>query len=102
MTKEQAIEKIKWSTHINELTKNINGSNTSINVEVLKTVLSMLEEQDKIISLMLEKFADIDFDDMCLDCECCVGNGCIKEERDLYENCIKQYFENKAKELLNK
>lgn len=102
MTKEQAIEKIKWSIHINELTKDINGSNTSINVEVLKTVLSMLEEKDKIISLMLEKFADIDFDDMCLDCECCVGNGCIKEERDLYENCIKQYFENKAKELLNK
>lgn len=58
----------------------------------------MLEEKDKIISLMLEKFADIDFDDMCLDCECCVGNGCIKEERDLYENCIKQYFENKVKE----
>lgn len=98
MTKEQAIEKIKWSIHINELTKDINGSNTSINVEVLKTVLSMLEEKDKIISLMLEKFADIDFDDMCLDCECCVGNGCIKEERDLYENCIKQYFENQAKE----
>nr|DAE88564.1 MAG TPA: hypothetical protein [Caudoviricetes sp.] len=99
MTKEQAIEKIKWSIHINELTKDINGSNTSINVEVLKTVLSMLEEKDKQIDLMLEKFADIDFDDMCLDCECCVGNGCIKEERDLYENCIKQYFENKAKEV---
>lgn len=99
MTKEQAIEKIKLSIHINELTKDINGSNTSINVEVLETVLSMLEEKDKIISLMLEKFADIDFDDMCLDCECCVGNGCIKEERDLYENCIKQYFENKAKEV---
>lgn len=98
MTKEQAIEKIKWSIHINELTKDINGSNASINVEVLKTVLSMLEEKDKIIDLMLEKFADIDFDDMCSDCECCVGNGCIKEERDLYENCIKQYFENKVKE----
>ena len=47
MTKEQAIEKIKWSIQINELTKDINGSNTSINVEVLKTVLSMLEEKDK-------------------------------------------------------
>ena len=69
-----------------------------VNVKDIETVLSMLEEQDKIISLMLEKFADIDFDDMCLDCECCVGNGCIKEERDLYENCIKQYFKNKAKE----
>ena len=47
MTKEQAIEKIKWSIHINKLTKDINGSNTSINVEVLETVLSMLEEKDK-------------------------------------------------------
>ena len=47
MTKEQTIEKIKWSIHINELTKDINGSNTSINVEVLEKVLSMLEEKDK-------------------------------------------------------
>ena len=47
MTKEQAIEKIKWSIHINELSKDINGSNTSINVEVLETVLSMLEGKDK-------------------------------------------------------
>lgn len=50
MTKEQAIEKIKWSihiNHINELTKDINGSNTSINVEVLKTVLSILKEKEK-------------------------------------------------------
>ena len=47
MTKEQAIEEIKWSIHINELTKDINGSNTSINVEVLETVLSMLEGKDK-------------------------------------------------------
>lgn len=49
MTKEQAIKKIKWSIHISELTKNINGSNASINVEVLKTVLSMLEEKDELI-----------------------------------------------------
>ena len=47
MTKEQAIEKIIWSIQINELTKDINGSNTSINVKVLETVLSMLEEKDK-------------------------------------------------------
>lgn len=90
MTKEQAIEKIKWSIHINELTKDINGSNTSINVEVLKTVLSMLEEKDKtisskdkIIDLMAEK---------------------IYEEGIVWDNKeeVKQYFENKAKELLNK
>ena len=95
MTKEQAIEKVNKI-----ITTKFNNDYSIDNVdkEAIEIILSMLEEKDKIISLMLEKFADIDFDDMCLDCECCVGNGCIKEERDLYENCIKQYFENKAKE----
>ena len=93
MTKEQAIEALK--EHKRQIDKKYINTRNS---KAIETVLSMLEEKDKIISLMLEKFADIDFDDMCLDCECCVGNGCIKEERDLYENCIKQYFENKAKE----
>ena len=108
MTKEQAIERLKIKLDndkkyleqcnpFSDLVNEVRLDNKSIEI-----VLSMLEEKDKIISLMLEKFADIDFDDMCLDCECCVGNGCIKEERDLYENCIKQYFENKAKELINK
>ncbi len=93
MTKEQAIEALK--EHKEQIDKKYINTRNSKAIEI---VLSMLEEKDKIISLMLEKFADIDFDDMCLDCECCVGNGCIKEERDLYENCIKQYFENKVKE----
>ena len=93
MTKEQAIEALK--EHKEQIDKKYINTRNSKAIEI---VLSMLEEKDKIISLMLEKFADIDFDDMCLDCECCVGNGCIKEERDLYENCIKQYFENQAKE----
>lgn len=95
MTKEQAIEKVNKI-----ITTKFNNDYSIDNVdkEAIEIILSMLEEKDKIISLMLEKFADIDFDDMCLDCECCVGNGCIKEERDLYENCIKQYFENKSKE----
>ena len=88
MTKEQAIEKIKWSIHINELTKDINGSKTSINVEVLETVLSMLEEKDKQIDLMAEQLAGltvfgIDKDEPLILCD--------KED-------VKQYFENKAKE----
>lgn len=97
MTKEQAIEKIKWSIHISKLTKDINGSNASINVEVLETVLSMLEQKDKIIDLMLNEITnnaintcpleDYNYD---LDCE----NKC----NDNYKECWKQYFENKAKE----
>lgn len=96
MTKEQAIEKIKWSIHINELTKDINGSNTSINVEVLKTVLSMLEEKDKQIDLMAEYISNItdcpfESEGKYLDCEkmCDVRTD---------EECWKQYFENKVKE----
>ena len=146
MTKEQAIEKIIWSIHINELTKDINGSNTSINVEVLKTVLSMLEEKDKQIDKLkkhndellrklrnrvkevkkLEKYslykkefsrlnqklqskdkiidlmAEFIEDELTVD-EFCTKEGCYADnyidghcEKCL--NCIKQYFENKAKE----
>lgn len=98
MTKEQAIEKIKWSIHINELTKDINGSNTSINVEVLETVLSMLEEQDKIIDLMAEYISNItdcpfESEGKYLDCEKMCDVRTDKE-------CWKQYFENKAKEVI--
>lgn len=102
MTKEQAIEEIKWSIHINELTKDINGSNTSINVEVLETVLSILEEKDKTIDLMSEAINNNDIDE-----DICRRMGqkeeCNEfEDKEKCKDCIKQYFENKAKELLNK
>ena len=98
MTKEQAIEKIKWSIHINELTKDINGSNTSINVEVLETVLSMLEEKDKTIDLIAETINNHDIDE-----DICKQMGqkedCNEfEDKEKCKDCIKQYFENKAKE----
>lgn len=97
MTKEQAIEKIKWSIHISKLTKDINGSNTSINVEVLKAVLSMLEEQDKIIDLTAEYISNItdcpfESEGKYLDCEKMCDVRTDKE-------CWKQYFENKVKEV---
>ena len=98
MTKEQTIEKIKWSIHINELTKDINGSNTSINVEVLETVLSMLEEKDKTIDLIAETINNHDIDE-----DICKQMGqkedCNEfEDKEKCKNCIKQYFENKSKE----
>ena len=98
MTKEQTIEEIKGSIHINELTKDINGSNTSINVEVLETVLSMLEEKDKTIDLMAETINNHDIDE-----DICKQMGqkedCNEfEDKEKCKNCIKQYFENKAKE----
>ena len=98
MTKEQTIEEIKGSIHINELTKDINGSNTSINVEVLETVLSMLEEKDKTIDLMAETLNNHDIDE-----DICKQMGqkedCNEfEDKGKCKDCIKQYFENKAKE----
>ena len=98
MTKEQAIEKIKWSIHISKLTKDINGSNASINVEVLETVLSMLEEKDKTIDLMAETINNHDIDE-----DICKQMGqkedCNEfEDKEKCKDCIKQYFENKAKE----
>ena len=98
MTKEQVIEKIIWSIQIIELTKDINGSNTSINVEVLETVLSMLEEKDKTIDLMAETINNHDIDE-----DICKQMGqkedCNEfEDKEKCKDCIKQYFENKAKE----
>lgn len=79
MNKEEAIEILniaigkRKGVHVyqNELTK------------AIETVLSILEQQDKIIDLMAGKIYE----------EGIVWNN--KEE-------VKQYFENKAKELLNK
>lgn len=99
MTKEQAIEKIKWSIHISKLTKDINGSNTSINVEVLKAVLSMLEEKDKTIDLMAEYIEDeLTVDEFCTK-EGCYADNYTDGHCEKCLNCIKQYFENKAKEV---
>lgn len=78
MTKEQ--EKAIYRLNLG---KNIPISSECciVNVKDIETVLSMLEEQDKIIELMAEQLTTS------------VYAG---------KKWIKQYFENKAKELLNK
>lgn len=89
MTKEQAIERLKSKLDndkeyleqcnpFSDLVNEVRLDNKSIEI-----VLSMLEERDKIIDLMAEK---------------------IYEEGIVWDNKeeVKQYFENKAKELLNK
>lgn len=82
MTKEQkkAIEKIKRQITIGECEKNIG---IPVYISDLKTILSMLEEQYKIIDLMTNELA--------LYCE-------INCEEDIKTNKeqIRQYFENKA------
>ena len=112
MTKEQAIKSFKKYIIFQESTLNDyykideefykdQIEQLELSTTLLKTVLSMLEEQDKIIDLMLEEISknilntclleDYNYD---LDCE----NKCNNN----YKECWKQYFKNQAKELLNK
>lgn len=61
-----------------------------------------LEKKDKIINLMLETINNHDIDE-----DICKQMGqkedCNEfEDKEECKECIKQYFENKAKELLNK
>ena len=87
MTKEQAIEILEGLKKSNEACiKSSKIEDTPFTTiwkrqnKSIETVLSMLEEQDKIIDLMAEKIYE----------EGIVWNN--KEE-------VKQYFENKAKEV---
>lgn len=71
-------------------------------VKQFNTVLSMLEEKDKTIDLMAETINNHDIDeDICK--QMGQKENCNEfEDKEKCKECIKQYFENKAKELLNK
>lgn len=65
----------------------------------IETVLFMLEEKDKIIDLMSEAINNNDIDE-----DICRRMGqkenCNEfEDKEKCKECIKQYFENKAKEV---
>jgi len=94
MTKEQ--EKAIYRLNLG---KNIPISSECciVNVKDIETVLSMLEEQDKIIDLTAEYISNItdcpfESEGKYLDCEKMCDVRTDKE-------CWKQYFENKAKEV---
>lgn len=101
MTKEQeeSLEKLKRQILIGECGKNIG---MPVFISDLKNVLAMLEEKDKQIDLMANHIATSDSDlceylDITVKCKYYAG-----DNGKTCDNCIKQYFENKAKELLNK
>lgn len=87
MTKEQkkAIEKIKRQITIGECEKNIG---IPVYISDLKTILSILEEQDKVIDLMAEQLAGLAIFDIDKDETLILGN---KEE-------VKQYFTQKSEQ----
>lgn len=113
MTKEQAIERLKKMIQINngvikEARKNGDIFAMQLTADLdtdsiaIETVLSMLEEKDKIIDLMAETINNHDIDeDICK--QMGQKENCNEfEDKEKCKECIKQYFENKAKELLNK
>ena len=104
MTKEQAIERLKSKLDndkeyleqcnpFSDLVNEVRLDNKSI-----ETVLSMLKEKDKQIDLMANHIATSDSDlceylDITTKCKYYAG-----DNGKTCDNCIKQYFENKAKE----
>lgn len=99
MTKEQAIEKIKRKIVLGKSEKNIG---IPVYISELETVLSILEEKDKTIDLMAEFIEDeLTVDEFCTK-KGCYADNYIDGHCEKCLNCIKQYFENKSKELLNK
>ena len=95
MTKEQAIEKLN---KIITTKFNNDYSIDNIDKEAIETALSMLKEKDKQIDLMANHIATSDSDlceylDITTKCKYYAG-----DNGKTCDNCIKQYFENKAKE----
>ena len=96
MNEEEARETLK--TMKENIDKKYLKTRNSVAIE---TVLKLLEKKDKIINLMADEIANsitntCPLEDYNYDLEC--ENKC----NDNYKECWKQYFENKAKELLNK
>ena len=105
MTKEQVIERLKKLDYLLDdvySTGLVEDEERNIYQDAIETVLPMLEEKDKIIDLMAEIINNNDIDgDICK--QMVQKENCNEfEDKEKCKECIKQYFENKAKELLNK
>lgn len=105
MTKEQAIERLKKLDYLLDdvySTGLVENEERNKYQDAIEIVLSMLEEKDKTIDLMAEFIEDeLTVDEFCTK-EGCYADNYIDGHCKKCLNCIKQYFENKAKELLNK
>ncbi len=102
MTKEQVIEQLKSLKADRESFIQNDKEHDKFfldDIEAIEIILSMLEEQDKIIDLMANHIATSDSDlceylDITTKCKYYAG-----DNGKTCDNCIKQYFENKAKEI---
>lgn len=101
MTKEQAIEKLKKLDYLLDdvySTGLVEDEERNKYQDAIETVLPMIEEKDKTIDLMAEFIEDeLTVDEFCTK-EGCYADNYIDGHCEKCLNCIKQYFENKAKE----
>ena len=97
MNEEEAIEKLKY---IN-MAYDCNNYYSRYELDCIETVLNLLEKKNKIIDLMAIVIGKepLPTEEYCIfrnfDCPVVGGNRDCKD-------CIKQHFENKAKELINR
>lgn len=108
MTKEEAIERIKYLLFIykkdDEKGYRATGEVFNTDFEVIETVLNMLKEKDteiqkkdKMIDLMAEYISDLDIDEDI--CKKQSDNNCDDINREVEcKECIKQYFERKVED----
>lgn len=107
MTKEQGIERLKKMIQTNngvikEARKNGDIFAMQLIADLdtdsiaIETVLSMLEQKDKIINLMADFMSDIDDEMFCDDEEKYDGRIFIGCDEDC-QRCVIKYFKNKAK-----
>lgn len=105
MTKEQAIERLKKLDYLLDdvySTGLVEDEERNKYQDAIEIVLSMLKEKDKQIDLMANHIATSDSDlceylDITTKCKYYAG-----DNGETCDNCIKQYFEYKAKELINR
>lgn len=105
MTEEQAIERLKKLDYLLDdvySTGLVEDEERNKYQDAIEIVLSMLKEKDKQIDLMANHIATSDSDlceylDITTKCKYYAG-----DNGKTCDNCIKQYFENKAKELINR
>lgn len=97
MNEEEAIKQLKQWLSVIDLKKKSNIIPNKDDIQVIKTVLKLLEKKDKIIDLMAIVIGNepLPTEEYCIfrnfDCPVVGGNRDCKD-------CIKQYFENKVKE----
>lgn len=99
MTKEQAIERLKKLDYLLDdvySTGLVEDEERNKYQDAIEIVLSMLKEKDKQIDLMANHIATSDSDlceylDITTKCKYYAG-----DNGKTCDNCIKQYFENKA------